>query len=63
MTIAICASMIFTEKMLETKKELGKLGHQVFISGFADKYVGKTEKQKIDNKYYYLVYFNKELKL
>jgi len=46
MKIAICTSMVFTEKMLETKKELERLGHEVFVSGFADAYVGKTEKEK-----------------
>lgn len=38
--------MVFAEKMLNVKKELEKLGHQVFISGFTDKYIGKTQKQK-----------------
>ena len=46
MTIAICTSMVFTEEMLSIKKELEKLGHTVFVSGFADKYVGKSEKEK-----------------
>jgi nucleoside 2-deoxyribosyltransferase len=46
MKIAICTSMVFTEKMLETKKELERLGHEVFVSGFVDAYVGKTEKEK-----------------
>jgi len=31
MKIAICASMIFSEKMLDTKKELEKLGHGVLF--------------------------------
>lgn len=38
--------MVFTEKMLETKKELEKLGHQAVLSSFADKYIGKSEKEK-----------------
>lgn len=38
--------MVFTEKMLETKKELEGSGHNCFVSGFADAYVGKTEKEK-----------------
>ena len=46
MKIAICASMVFTEKMLEAKKELEKAGHTVFVSGFADAYTGKSEKEK-----------------
>lgn len=46
MKIAICASMIFTEKMLEIKKELEKLGHEAVVSGFAHTYIGKSEKEK-----------------
>lgn len=45
MKIAICTSMVFTEKMLKIKKKLEKLGHKVFISGFADSYVGKKEEE------------------
>ncbi|MBI3037116.1 hypothetical protein HYY73_05210 [Candidatus Woesearchaeota archaeon] len=45
MKIAICASMVFTERMLEIKKELEKMGHECFVSGFADSYVGKTENE------------------
>src|SRR3989338_9944793 len=46
MKIAICASMFFTEKMLDVKKELEKLGHDACVSGFAEYYVGKSEKEK-----------------
>lgn len=46
MKIAICASMVFAEKMLSLKKELEDLGHKVYISGFTEKYIGKTTKQK-----------------
>lgn len=46
MKIAICGSMVFTEKMLEAKSILEKSGHSVFISGFADAYVGKPEGEK-----------------
>ncbi|MFH1326191.1 MAG: hypothetical protein ABIH48_01860 [Candidatus Falkowbacteria bacterium] len=46
MKIAICASMVFSEKQIETKKELEKLGHEVFVSGFINAYVGKDEKEK-----------------
>ncbi len=37
---------MFTEKMLEVKKELEKLGHEAYVSGFAEHYVGKSEKEK-----------------
>lgn len=46
MKIAICASMIFAEKMLEVKRQLEKIGHIAFISQFAEGYLGKTEKEK-----------------
>ena len=35
--------MVFTEKMLDIKKELENMGHECFVSGFAGSYVGKTE--------------------
>jgi nucleoside 2-deoxyribosyltransferase len=38
--------MVFAEKMLEIKKELEKLGYEIFISEFTDAFVGKTEKEK-----------------
>jgi len=47
MKIAICASMVFAERMLETKRELGNLGHEVFVSDFVDSYVGKEEKEDL----------------
>lgn len=46
MKIAICASMVFAEEMLETKQKLEKLGHEVFVSGFIEEYVDKTGKEK-----------------
>lgn len=46
MKIAICASMVFTEKMLEIKEKLEKFGHEACVSGFAEHYVGKSEKEK-----------------
>ena len=47
MKIAICGSMIFTEKMLEAKKELESNGHTVFVSYFIEHYVGKSEEEKV----------------
>ncbi len=46
MKIALCTSMIFTEKMIQMKMELENLGHLVFISSFSSKYIGKTIKEK-----------------
>ena len=54
MKIAICGSMVFAEKMVDIKSELEKAGHEVFISQFAEGYLGKKEKEKeksaIDDK-------------
>ena len=46
MKIAICASMVFAEKMVEVKQQLEEIGHTVFISQFAEGYLGKAEKEK-----------------
>ncbi|MCX6817814.1 MAG: hypothetical protein NTU57_03075 [Candidatus Aenigmarchaeota archaeon] len=46
MKIAVCSSMVFAEKMLETKEKLEKLGHEVLISDFIGSYAGKNEKEK-----------------
>ncbi len=46
MKIAICASMVFTDKMLEVKNQLKELGHEAHISSFVNEYVGKSEKEK-----------------
>ncbi|KKT86391.1 MAG: Maf-like protein [Microgenomates group bacterium GW2011_GWA1_Microgenomates_45_10] len=55
MKIAICGSMAFTEQMFEAKEQLEKLGHQAVVSGFGEKYLGKTpeeiEKLKLYHKY------------
>ncbi|MFA6522239.1 MAG: hypothetical protein WCT24_01440 [Patescibacteria group bacterium] len=46
MRIGICGSMQFAEKMLEVRDELTALGHQVFVSGFVDAYIGKSDEEK-----------------
>ena len=46
MKIAICASMVFAEKMVEVKQQLEEIGHTIFISQFAEGYLGKAEKEK-----------------
>lgn len=49
--------MQYTEKMLEVCAMLKAAGHNVFVSKFADAYVGKSdaekEKIKLDHKYNY----------
>jgi len=44
--IAICASMVFAEKMVQVKGQLEEIGHSAFISQFAEGYLGKAEKEK-----------------
>ena len=46
MKIAICASMVFAEKMVQIKGQLEQLGHIVYISQFAEGYLGKPKKEK-----------------
>ncbi len=46
MKVAICASMVFAERMLEVKAALEKMGHAAFASEFAGGYVGKSENEK-----------------
>lgn len=46
MKIAICASMVFAEKMVQIKGQLEQLGNIVYISQFAEGYLGRTEKEK-----------------
>lgn len=57
MKIGVAGSMQFTEKMVEICEELSKLGHEVFMSKFADSYIGKSddekEKIKLNHKYNY----------
>ena len=46
MKLAQCASMVFAEKMVAVKQQLEEIGHTVFISQFAEGYLGKAEKEK-----------------
>jgi nucleoside 2-deoxyribosyltransferase len=46
MKIAICSSMVFTEKMLDVQQQLKEMGHEVFVSIFANVYIGRTEQEK-----------------
>jgi predicted DNA-binding WGR domain protein len=38
--------MVFAEKMVQVKGQLEEIGHTVFISQFAEGYLGKAEKEK-----------------
>lgn len=46
MRIGIIGSMQMTERMLEVKERLEKLGHTVFVSKFAPEFVGKSDEEK-----------------
>jgi hypothetical protein len=48
MKITICGSMMFSEEMIEAKKQLELLGHKVVIPALAESFVGKTDQEKID---------------
>jgi hypothetical protein len=46
MKIGIVGSMQFTEKMLEARDELVKLGHDAFVTSLAEPFIGKTDEEK-----------------
>ena len=46
MKIGIIGSMQYTEKMIETKDALDKLGHNAFVTDLHKNLVGKTDEEK-----------------
>lgn len=56
MRIGISGSMQFAEKMLEVQKALAALGHDAFVTGLIEPFLGKTDAEKeaikIDQKTY-----------
>ena len=46
MRIGVIGSMQFTEKMLETRDALRRLGHDAFVTNLADPFVGKSDAEK-----------------
>lgn len=46
MKIGIVGSMHYAEKMLEAKNNLEIFGHEVFLTGFANSFVGKNDEEK-----------------
>ena len=46
MKIAICASMVFAEKMIEIKHQLEEFGNEAYVSQFAEGHLGKSESEK-----------------
>ena len=49
MKIGVIGSMQYTEKMIEVRDELAKMGHEAFLTSLASPFIGKTdgEKEKI----------------
>ena len=52
MIIGVIGSMQFTEKMIEVRDELIKLGHDAFLTSLAASFVGKSNKEKEKIKIY-----------
>lgn len=50
MKIGVAGSMQFIEQMAEIAEKLQELGHETFVSKFKDEYIGKTDKEKEDQK-------------
>jgi hypothetical protein len=46
MRIGIIGSMQYTEKMIEARDELVKLGHDAFVTNLASPFIGKTDEEK-----------------
>jgi hypothetical protein len=46
MKIGVAGSMQYTEKMLEVRDELMKLGHYAFVTTLAAPFIGKTDEEK-----------------
>ncbi len=55
MKIGVVGSMQYTERMIEIRDKLTKLGHDSFVTKFADGMMGKTdedkEKLKLEQKF------------
>ena len=46
MKIGIVGSMQYTEKMIEARDKLVKLGHDAYVTHLADPFIGKTDEEK-----------------
>lgn len=46
MRIGVIGSMQYTEKLLEIRDELTKLGHNAFVTSLAGPFIGKTDREK-----------------
>lgn len=52
MKIGVIGSMQYTEKMIEARDELNKLGHDAFVTSLAEPFIGKTDEEKEEIKIY-----------
>ena len=52
MKIGIIGSMQFTEKMIEVRDQLYKLGHDAFVTDLHDVFIGKSDEEKEKIKIY-----------
>lgn len=50
MKIGIIGSMQFTEKMIEVRDQLRKLGHEAFLTDLHDVFIGKSDEEKEEIK-------------
>lgn len=46
MKIGIIGSMQYTEKMIELRDKLSKMGHNAFLTSLAEPFVGKSDEEK-----------------
>lgn len=52
MRIGIIGSMQYTEKMMEIRDKLLKMGHDAFLTNLAEPFVGKSDEEKEKIKIY-----------
>lgn len=50
MKIGVIGSMQYTEKMIELRDELIKMGHDAYVTSLADPFIGKTDVEKEEIK-------------
>ncbi|QQG42989.1 MAG: hypothetical protein HYW45_02120 [Candidatus Daviesbacteria bacterium] len=46
MRIGVVGSMQYTEKMMELRDRLAKMGHDAFLTNLASPFIGKSDKEK-----------------
>lgn len=50
MKIGVIGSMQYTEKMLEIRDSLNKIGHEAFVTNLASPFIGKSDEEKEEIK-------------